>query len=177
MEEECWGGVAVFRGPQPACRSPGSLMHTLWKTEREGTYAEEDEKLTLPPTSPKHILHIHTCPTDRYTTYANIHHTQYIHKNMHIDKCAAAKYMVCAHTTHNMTFHREHYMYTQTRQTHSICTCTSIRHIYYLTHTIAYAYTCMYIYLIQHNMQTICTCYMHIHLYHAICTYALFTIH
>lgn len=84
---------------------------------------------------------------------------------MHMDKRAAAKHMVRACATHNMTCHIEHYMYTQTRQTYSICTRTPTRHICYLTDTISYAYTPMHIYFIQHNMQTICTfipCHMRI---------------
>ena len=156
LEEEGWRRVDVFPGLQPACQSRGGLMQTVWKTERiqcrEGTYAEEDEKLTLPPISPKHIPHSHACPTDKYTIYASIHHTQYIY--------TSAKHMVCTCTTHNVTCHIEHYMCTQTRQTHSICTCKTI---HYLTDTIAYAYTCMHIYLIQHNMQTIYA--------HATCSY------
>lgn len=70
----------------------------------QSTHVEEDEKLTLPPTIPKHIPHIYTCPTDIYTTHASIHHTQYIHKNTYIDK-------MCCSKTHGMcTYHIQYDM-------------------------------------------------------------------
>lgn len=131
---------------------------------------------------------MHRCSTEKHTTHASTHHTQYIHrKNSH--RHNVLQQNTCyVHISHTMWLtHIEHYIYTQTRQAHTICTyiltkTQTLHGICYVTciHRkphICFTY-CVHTYIsFRTHIQIICTCYTHTHLYHTIWTHVMFTKH